>query len=152
MVCGGLGMGSILPASPSPYHGHHRSNLSDPMARLFILSGDHIGQTHDLTGSSNLGRGKEADVVIGGKSVSRLHARLEMDSGGRWVLSDLGSSNGTRVEGQRLTGPCTLMDGEMFKLGDVELRLRLDTPADSEPMLDPTPAPAAPPTPAPAPA
>lgn len=115
------------------------------MARLFILSGDHIGQTHDLTGSCNLGRGKDADVVIRGKSVSRLHARLEEGPGGRWVLSDLGSSNGTRVEGQRLNGPCTLMDGETFRLGDVELRLRLDAPVASDPMLDPTPAPAPPP-------
>lgn len=121
------------------------------MARLFILSGDHIGQTHDLTGSCNLGRGKDADVVVGGKSVSRLHARLEKDPGGLWVLSDLGSSNGTRVEGQRLTGPCTLMDGETFKLGDVEVRLRLDAPVDSEPVPAPTPAPAPPPTPTPAP-
>ena len=121
------------------------------MARLFILSGDHIGQTHDLTGSCNLGRGKEADVVIGGKSVSRLHARLEEDPGGRWVLSDLGSSNGTRVEGQRLNGPCALMDGETFKLGDVELRLRLDGPVDPEPEPAPTSAPAPPPVPPPAP-
>ncbi|MAG63548.1 hypothetical protein CMO84_08510 [Candidatus Woesearchaeota archaeon] len=145
-------MGSILPASLSPYHAHHRSNLTDPMARLFILSGDHIGQTHDLTGSCNLGRGKEADVVIGGKSVSRLHARLEEDPGGRWVLSDLGSSNGTRVEGQRLSGPCALMDGETFKLGDVELRLRLDGPVAPETEPAPTSAPAPPPVPPPAPA
>jgi len=122
------------------------------MARLFILSGDHIGQTHDLTGSCNLGRGKDADVVIGGKSVSRLHARLEKAPGGEWVLSDLGSSNGTRVEGQRLDGPCTLMDGETFQLGDVELRLRLDAPVAPEPAPAPAPAPAPPPTPAPAPA
>ena len=126
------------------------------MARLFILSGDHIGQTHDLTGPCSLGRGKEADVVIGGKSVSRLHARLEQDAGGRWVLSDLGSSNGTLVEGQRLNGPCTLMDGETFNLGDVELRLRLDAPAASEappaPIVTPAPAPVAAPTPPPTPA
>ena len=125
------------------------------MARLFILSGDHIGQTHDLTGPCNLGRGKDADVVVGGKSVSRLHARLEQDAGGRWILSDLGSSNGTLVEGQRLNGPCTLLDGETFNLGDVELRLRLDAPAAPE--MDPAPAsapamaPVAPPTPPPTP-
>jgi predicted component of type VI protein secretion system len=122
------------------------------MARLFILSGDHIGQTHDLTGSCNLGRGKDADLVIGGKSVSRLHARLEKAPGGQWVLSDLGSSNGTRVEGQRLDGPCTLMDGETFQLGDVEVRLRLDGSVAPEPAPDPAADPAPPPTPAPAPA
>ena len=112
------------------------------MARLFILSGEHLGQTHDLTGPSNLGRGQDADVVIRGRSVSRLHARLEKSADGQWVLTDLGSSNGTRVRGQHLDGPCTLVDGETFHLGDVEVRLRLDEPAAAAPEPVPSPGPA----------
>ncbi len=114
------------------------------MARLFILSGDHLGQTLDLERPSKLGRGQEADLMIRGKSVSRLHAHLERGPDGQWVLTDLGSSNGTRVGERRLTGPHTLQDGETFCLGDVELRLRDEEaphPAPIEPVAVPAPAP-----------
>ncbi len=96
------------------------------MARIFILSGDQLGQTYDIDGPVTLGRGKEAGLLVRGASVSRLHARLDWDDRGRWILSDLGSSNGTRVDGRRLQGAHGLRDGDVFYLGEVELRLRTD--------------------------
>ena len=62
------------------------------MARLFVLSGASIGATYEIDGTSVVGRGADADVVIPEPSVSRKHARLvpEMEAG-VWKVVDLGS-------------------------------------------------------------
>lgn len=101
------------------------------MARLFVLSGASIGATHDIDGTSVLGRGGDADVVIPEPSVSRLHARLipEPDPG-VWKIRDLKSSNGVHVGGKRVE-EARVRDGETFLLGDVELRLRDEPEAEA---------------------
>ncbi|MGD2016993.1 MAG: FHA domain-containing protein [Planctomycetota bacterium] len=117
------------------------------MARLFVLSGASIGATHEIDGTSVVGRGADADVVIPEPSVSRKHARLvpEMEAG-VWKVVDLGSSNGVHVGGRRVK-EARIRDGETFVLGEVEVRLR-DEGADDEGGLelefedDPAPAPA----------
>ena len=117
------------------------------MARLFVLSGASIGATHEIDGTSVVGRGADADVVIPEPSVSRKHARLvpEMEAG-VWKVVDLGSSNGVHVGGRRVK-EARIRDGETFVLGEVEVRLR-DEGSDDEGGLelefedDPAPAPA----------
>lgn len=126
------------------------------MARLFVLSGASIGATHEIEGTSVLGRGADADVVIPEPSVSRRHARLVPGmEAGVWKLVDLGSSNGVHVGGRRVS-EARVRDGESFMLGEVELRLR-DEAAEDEGAAgelelefedEPTPAPAAAPAPA----
>lgn len=93
------------------------------MARLYVLSGDLIGRTFDVEDEAVVGRADEADVSIGARSISRQHARLKPLGGGRWRIEDLGSSNGTFVEGVRVDD-AVVGDGDVFTLGDVELRLR----------------------------
>jgi len=93
------------------------------MARLYVLSGDLVGRTFDVDGEVVVGRSDEADVSIVARSVSRQHARLKPLGGGRWRVVDLGSSNGTFVEGVRVDD-AVVGDGDVFTLGDVELRLR----------------------------
>jgi pSer/pThr/pTyr-binding forkhead associated (FHA) protein len=92
------------------------------MPRLYVLSGKDIGDTHDFEQRAVLGRAKESDVRLHATSVSRRHARIE-NAGGRWVISDLGSSNGVFVRGRRIKD-AYLDDGDVFRLGDVELRFR----------------------------
>lgn len=95
------------------------------MAKLYVLSGDDVGKTFEVVGDQAiLGRGKEADMVVRGLSVSRKHARVER-SGDGWRLVDLGSSNGIRLGGMKVSGG-DLVDGETFHLGEVELRFRAD--------------------------
>lgn len=95
------------------------------MAKLFVLSGDDVGRTYDVTGDQVvLGRGKEADLVVRGLSVSRKHARLERGTTG-WRIVDMGSANGIRLSGMKVAEG-DLVDGETFHLGDVELRFRGD--------------------------
>lgn len=57
-----------------------------------------------------------ADVVLDDPTVSRLHAVVAEVSGG-WVLEDLGSRNGTYVNGRRVAGPVALRDGDVVRLG-----------------------------------
>ncbi|MGD0006001.1 MAG: FHA domain-containing protein [Anaerolineaceae bacterium] len=64
-----------------------------------------------------IGREANNDVVINDPEVSRKHARLYVQ-GGNMILEDLGSTNGTSVNGQRLTGPYVLRSGEIITLGE----------------------------------
>lgn len=68
-----------------------------------------------------LGRRRDCDVVLSGGAVSRRHAQLFFRDG-NWVIRDLGSTNGTRVNGVRV-GRCRLQPGDRVSLGDTLLRI-----------------------------
>jgi len=111
------------------------------MPRLYVLSGDHIGNTHDFESGAVLGRGKTADVVLHDPSVSRQHARIERQDD-QWTVIDLGSSNGLRVDGQRVT-EAALYDGAILVLGELELRFGLTIRIEgTKPAAPPSPSPA----------
>lgn len=98
------------------------------MPRLFLLSGPDLGQTIDITDATVMGRALDSDVVLRSNTVSRSHAKLTPTADG-WTLEDLGSSNGTRVEGVAVTDAVVLEDGAMFQVGDIELRFRAEVPS-----------------------
>jgi pSer/pThr/pTyr-binding forkhead associated (FHA) protein len=80
---------------------------------------DPNGHEHRLTGqTARIGRAVECDIVISSKSVSREHTRLRLE-GRRWFVDDLGSTNGTYLNGERVLGSLVLMDGDSLKVGDV---------------------------------
>lgn len=80
---------------------------------------DPAGRTHPLAGEAILiGRATENDIVISSKRVSREHACVRRH-GWRLLLEDLGSSNGTFLNGERLHTPAQLRDGDQIKVGDV---------------------------------
>lgn len=66
---------------------------------------------------TTVGRTSGNDLVISGRSVSRRHARMWFDNG-RWILEDLQSSNGTRVNNIPITQPVVLTDGDVVNFGD----------------------------------
>jgi DNA-binding CsgD family transcriptional regulator len=73
-----------------------------------------------------IGKGPESDVVIGSDAtVSRLHAVLERFSSG-WCLRDLGSRNGTYVNGERIFSERVLHPGDEIRLGQTRLVYRAD--------------------------
>jgi predicted component of type VI protein secretion system len=74
---------------------------------IFTLEGDQL----------NIGRDSSNEIVINDAEVSRRHARLTFQ-GGKYVLEDLGSTNGTFVNGQRLAGPRVLKAGEVVSFGE----------------------------------
>jgi FHA domain-containing protein/uncharacterized protein DUF1707 len=69
-----------------------------------------------------LGRSRNCDCVLAEPSVSRRHAELRRDAG-RWLLRDLGSRNGTRVNGARLLGETEVAPGDRVSFGDARFRL-----------------------------
>jgi DNA-binding response OmpR family regulator len=80
---------------------------------------DPTGREHAMTTDRlTIGRAVENDVVITSKRVSREHARVRR-AGWRILLEDLGSTNGTYLNGERLHEPVQLRDGDQIKVGDV---------------------------------
>ena len=68
-----------------------------------------------------IGRGREADLAVAEPTISRQHAAIAWDGAG-WVLEDLGSTNGTRVNGRR-AARARLAAGDEIELGRLSLRL-----------------------------
>ncbi|WP_062382572.1 FhaA domain-containing protein [Demequina iriomotensis] len=91
---------------------------TNPSSRYPLLDID--GVRYYLTGeSTTIGRGTEADIVVDDTGVSRRHVRLEVTDHGT-ILTDLGSTNGTFVEDQRV-GEATLLDGNAITIGRTTL-------------------------------
>jgi FHA domain len=87
-------------------------------ASLIIHEGAGTGSQHSVDGELILGRERgTADLVIEDPGVSRRHARVLPDNGAL-VVEDLGSSNGTYVNGRRISGPVEVADGDEVQLGD----------------------------------
>jgi Protein of unknown function (DUF3662)/Inner membrane component of T3SS, cytoplasmic domain len=97
-------------------HGHNGRNVG-------LVSGD--GRTYPLQmGSTVIGRGDQANLRLPDVGISRRHARLDYD-GSQVVLTDLGSTNGTMVNGQRVSA-VALNPGDMIQLGTTTLTFRVD--------------------------
>jgi hypothetical protein len=78
-----------------------------------------------------VGRAETDGVRIDDPEVSRRHARLVHDERGV-IVQDLGSTNGTQINGDRITGPCLLRDGDVVSFGDVSAVFRSSSPAQLE--------------------
>ncbi|MER6947048.1 DUF1707 and FHA domain-containing protein [Nonomuraea sp. NPDC000554] len=65
-----------------------------------------------------VGRGAACDLVLSDLTVSRVHAELRRADDGEWTLVDLGSLNGTRLNGWRLVGPARIRSGDEVSFGD----------------------------------
>jgi predicted component of type VI protein secretion system len=86
--------------------------------QFVMRSGPTPGVTFPLEGEQlTIGRDSTNGVAINDAEISRKHARL-MFQGGKYVLEDLGSTNGTFVNGQRLAGPVVLKPGDVVSLGE----------------------------------
>ncbi len=70
-----------------------------------------------------LGRHVDNTIVLADSKVSRFHAEILMQ-GGRWVIRDLGSANGTYVNGERINTVRVLRSGDVIGLGDTLLRVQ----------------------------
>jgi DNA-binding winged helix-turn-helix (wHTH) protein len=83
-------------------------------------------------GQHILGRSNDAAVFVDDVNVSRQHARITVDADGA-TLEDLGSKNGTTLDGAVIEGPTRLTDGSVIVLGATVLKFRVfDAPASTE--------------------
>jgi hypothetical protein len=89
---------------------------------LLLLDGNRI-----VVGPSGatLGRSRQCDVVLNDPNVSRQHAEIR-PRGGSWVLNDLGSTNGSSLNGRRVAGPEVLKPGDEIEIGTSAIRFELE--------------------------
>jgi pSer/pThr/pTyr-binding forkhead associated (FHA) protein len=78
-------------------------------------------QRFDLIGGLSIGRSKDSDVRIEDRYASGLHARV-FSREGHFVVEDMGSTNGTLLNGATLKGEAELIDGDTVQIGDTEFR------------------------------
>lgn len=118
-------------APPADATGFH-SALGAPTAevaqgaapRLIIkrMQGQRPGLEYDLPPRTTLGRG-DVEISFEDPFASSRHARIELQSGIA-VVEDLGSTNGTYVNGEQLEGPQALRSGDQIAIGDTVLEYR----------------------------
>jgi hypothetical protein len=126
---GGGGRAGQIPAAPTydDATGLHRaadgfggdSVAGDPRLRVEVAAGLRSGDAYDLSDGAVLGRGDQADIQLDDAFASGQHARL-MPHGEVIVLEDLGSTNGTYLNGEPVRGPQPLHDGDTIRIGDSE--------------------------------
>ena len=125
--------------------------------QLVMHSGPTPGKTFPMEGDVlTIGREASNAIAINDAEVSRKHAQLVFQ-GGKYIITDLGSTNGTFVNGQRLTGQHVLQPGEIISLGEqisllYEVVAQVDPNATMISSAARVPAPAPAPAPAPVPA
>jgi DNA-binding NtrC family response regulator/pSer/pThr/pTyr-binding forkhead associated (FHA) protein len=90
------------------------------MAALLALFGPKQGLRIPLTGSLTVGRGATADLKLVDGKVSREHCRIDA-SGARAMIEDLGSQNGTYVNGEVIDRPTPVAEGDEIMVGDTLL-------------------------------
>jgi pSer/pThr/pTyr-binding forkhead associated (FHA) protein len=90
-----------------------------PKLRVASAAGLRAGSAYDLSDGALLGRGDSADIRLEDTFASSAHARL-VTQGDVIVLEDLGSTNGTFLNGEALRGPQPLHVGDSIRIGDSE--------------------------------
>ncbi|MDD5599027.1 MAG: FHA domain-containing protein [Victivallaceae bacterium] len=91
--------------------------------KICFIRGVRNGERLKLSGDRfRIGRETDNDIVLETEGVSRYHAELIKD-GGDWILKDLGSTNGCKVNDQTVDGEKTLAEGDLVALGDQEFRI-----------------------------
>ena len=107
--------GTNVPTDTSPYAGNARLRAHDDVVQPeeFVLGGNLC----------RIGRDSKNDIVIVRGAVSRQHAVIEQHNN-HFVLRDLGSSNGTFVNGERVTERA-LEHGDVLSFGGLEVTVQL---------------------------
>jgi hypothetical protein len=97
-------------------------------ATLIVIDGNLSGQQHALVPGQPFYIGKAMGhlIIADDPTVSSQHAMLATDANGAWVLTDLGSTNGTYVNNQRITGAAYVRDGDLVRFGNTQVKVRMD--------------------------
>ncbi|MFJ8491506.1 FHA domain-containing protein [Streptomyces sp. NPDC094038] len=108
------------PAAPEPH-----PELDDAPTQLHVVAGPDAGGVHLLHGGQiTIGRSADADVPLDDPDVSRLHCAVTVAADGRVSVADLHSTNGTALDGTRVTDrPVRLTPGSLLRIGESALRL-----------------------------
>ena len=94
-------------------------------ARVVVQEGFYAGLEMPVQAAGLvIGRGREADLVIAESTISRTHARIDPGECGAWHVEDLGSTNGTRLNGAPVSRQ-RLADGDEIRMGRLVVGIHL---------------------------
>ena len=94
---------------------------------LYFLNGQRKGEQWELVPPGIcIGREVDNDIQILTGGISRYHAKIEFVDGDNWKIQDLGSTNGTRVNGKKIDTPVMLKPGDELQIGEQMLRFDRD--------------------------
>jgi hypothetical protein len=111
------------PAKPPKPGRASRASRGTP-SQLLVTAGDLAGTTIPLTGQQiTIGRANDATLVLNDDYASTRHARL-FPQDGQWIVEDLGSTNGTFLDRQKVTQPVSVSVGVPIRIGKTVLELR----------------------------
>ncbi|MGV3620142.1 MAG: FHA domain-containing protein [Archangium sp.] len=98
------------------------------MPTLVIKNPDGSQQEQDVAEQLTIGRSEGNDLILSEGGVSRKHARFFLE-GEALLVEDIGSANGTWVDGEKIAGPTKLSSKSQIVIGDYEIQLKLGTKA-----------------------
>lgn len=112
-----------------------QAHANEPVHFLLLIEDNQPSRRLALPSlPATIGRAAPAEIILEGGTVSRRHCRLEL-AGDRLLISDLGSTNGTFVNGEPVTSAVALLDGALIAVGAHRLRYHrrsVDETAEAE--------------------
>jgi hypothetical protein len=120
---GGLAPPPFQSPMPPGQAGATRVLERAPKHVAMLINRKNPSQRFDLLALTDIGRGQGNAVVISDTTVSRQHARIRLEED-KFLLFDLGSANGTFVNGQRLEQPVTLAENDVVRFGEIEFTFK----------------------------
>lgn len=110
------------PETQAPQKASRRKKNEQP--HLLVMAGDrNLGAKCSLVEEVRIGRAGNCQIVIGDTYASQQHARV-YSSDGRFFVEDLGSTNGTYVNGRKISYPLELRHGDRIKIGKTVFEFR----------------------------
>lgn len=107
----------------------NESQKLDPA--VVVIQGDQLGQVFHLKkGATTLGRHPDCDIIVKQRAVSSVHAEFRLTISGEVTLEDMGSTNGTILNNQKIDRPVILRGGDLIKIGSQVLKY-FDKQADT---------------------
>lgn len=91
---------------------------------LFVRSETQQGTEVEVSSATVMGRSSEADLMLDDPYASDFHMRLVAQESNGLMLHDLGSTNGTYVNGRRVTAPTQLRKGDTIQIGKTVMEVR----------------------------
>ena len=109
----------VAPAGGIPETGSTRIIERAPKHLAMLVDKTHPDRKYDLKGVTNVGRGKENQIVLDDPTISRNHAWIKAQ-GEEFLVFDIGSANGTFVNGERVEAPHALNNGDVVRFGEAD--------------------------------
>lgn len=109
--------------APAPSRPSKSKNKKTPTKAAVVEGDAHKGKTFVLGSELTIGRAENCTLRLDDAYVSQMHARI-FPRGDQIVIEDLGSTNGTYLNRQRLTSPAELQRGDKVKIGKTVLEMR----------------------------